>query len=56
MQFIKKSIDDLDKKLQKEYGSHLNIYYGDTLEILKRIVWVVAIDFVQESSKSELSS
>ena len=37
-EFIKKSIDDLDKKLQKEYGSHLNIYYGDTLEILKRII------------------
>ena len=38
VEFIKKSTDDLDKKLQKEYGSHLNIYYGDTLEILKKII------------------
>ena len=38
LEFIKKSIEDLEKNLQREYGSHLNIYYGDTLEILKRIV------------------
>ena len=33
LEFIKKSIEDLEKNLQREYGSHLNIYYLSLIHI-----------------------
>ena len=38
LKFIIKSLNELDNKLQKEFGTNLNVYYGDTLEILKKII------------------
>ena len=38
LKFITDSLIELDNKLQKDFGTNLNIYYGDTLETLKKIV------------------
>ena len=38
LKFIIESLNELDNKLQKKFGTNLNIYYGDTLEILKKII------------------
>ena len=38
LKFITDSLIELDNKLQKDFGTNLNIYYGDTLEILKKII------------------
>ena len=32
LKFIIESLNELDNKLQKEFGTNLNVYYGDTLE------------------------
>ena len=34
LDFLKSSLDDLSKTLSEKYKTKLNIYYGDTLEIL----------------------
>ena len=38
LKFTIDSLDDLNKQLMIKYNAHLNIYYGDTLEILKHLI------------------
>ena len=38
LQFCIDSISELENQFQKQYNSKLNIYYGDTLEILKYLI------------------
>ena len=37
LDFLKSSLDDLSKTLSEKYNAKLNIYYGDTLEILSHL-------------------
>jgi len=37
LDFLKSSLEDLKKTLSEKYNSKLNIYYGDTLEILSHL-------------------
>ncbi len=37
LDFLKSSLKDLSKTLSKKYNAKLNIYYGDTLEILSHL-------------------
>ena len=38
LDFLKSSLQELTKTLSKKYNSKLNIYYGDTLEILSHLI------------------
>ena len=38
LDFLKSSLQDLTKTFSKKYNSKLNIYYGDTLEILSHLI------------------
>ena len=38
LQFCIDSISELENQFQKQYNTKLNIYYGDTLEILKYLI------------------
>ncbi len=38
LDFLKSSLQDLNKTFSKKYNSKLNIYYGDTLEILSHLI------------------
>ncbi len=38
LDFLKSSLQDLTKTFSKKYNSKLNIYYGDTLEILNHLI------------------
>ncbi len=38
LDFLKSSLRELTKTLSKKYNSKLNIYYGDTLEILSHLI------------------
>ena len=38
LDFLKSSLGDLTKTLNEKYNSKLNIYYGDTLEILNHLI------------------
>ena len=37
LDFLKSSLEDLSKTLSEKYNAKLNIYYGDTLEILSHL-------------------
>ena len=52
LKFIIESIDELDSKLQKQFGANLNTYYGNTLEILKRKMR--AYDFLPDHRDSAI--
>jgi len=38
LKFTIDSLEDLKNQLMVKYNAHLNIYYGDTLEILKHLI------------------
>ncbi len=38
LDFLKSSLEDLTKTLSEKYNSKINIYYGDTLEILSHLI------------------
>ena len=38
LDFLKSSLEELTKTLIEKYNSKLNIYYGDTLEILSHLI------------------
>ena len=38
LDFLKSSLEELTKTLSEKYNSKLNIYYGDTLEILSHLI------------------
>ena len=38
LQFIRNCLNELELNLKNKYDAYLNIYYGDTIEILKKLV------------------